>query len=794
MVVVGDAADLEVVRAELGATAQVRALDEAQPLAKTSCVIVGASHAESAAPSRWRQVCGEALPCLVLLSSPTHPELINRWLADGGHGWAPQEHPGVLKGVLGRVARDRVERARHDDADRRLRASTAELLQLARSPSFRGNDLDAALRDITAAAVRGLNVARCGVWLFDDAHRELRQVVQLDTRSAEHTSGQTLSVEAHRAYFESLETDRLIAVAQAQDDPRTSSFNDDYCVQLGVTSTIDVGLRLRGEMVGLLSLEHVGPPRAWTASEEALASALGDTVSLALEAAERSRIESALRQSERRFRDLFQHTSDATVLYRVSLDGTVYYEDVNPAAEERTGLTRDAAIGRQAGDLLGGASGARLQEQYLKAITSRLPQVFEERFEFPVGTRWFNTAVVPLLDDTGRVDRLAAIARDVTTQREGETLTRQLEAQLAEAQKTEALARLASHIAHDVNNLLTVIVAHAQRLQSLPGRPAEVAQSILQATHRGRELTQQVLTFGRRRPPERKRLELGPIVRETVTMLEVTAPNVVTRVEVPTRPVMVQADSGQLHQVVTNLCTNALNAMAGVARGTLTVKLEVLEVDYAFAQLHPPLQAGRWARVTVQDTGDGMDDATRRRIFEPFFSTRPSGRGTGLGLAVVQSIVQGHDGAVVVESTPGRGSAFSVYLPALEDELSRPGAGQHLMLVDDHPGMARVSARLLETLGFRTSVFDDPREALEAFRSAPDSFDAIMTDLSMPQMSGEEFTRNVRAVSPQIPVIVSSGLAAELDAAELRALGVSAILMKPWRLEEAIATLQRVLP
>jgi len=254
----------------------------------------------------------------------------------------------------------------------------------------------------------------------------------------------------------------------------------------------------------------------------------------------------------------------------------------------------------------------------------------------------------------------------------------------------------------------------------------------------------------------------------------------------------VLGDSGQLLQVLTNLCTNALQAMPS-GTGSLTVTLETSEVDFSYASRHPPLQAGRWVRLTVADTGVGMDEATARRIFEPFFSTRLDGSGTGLGLAVVQSIVQGHDGAVVVDSEPTRGTSFHVYLPPLQEELSRPGAGQHLMLVDDHPGMARVSARLLETLGYRTTVFDDPREALKAFRATPRGFDAVLTDLSMPQMSGEDFTRELRELRPEVPVIVSSGMASELDDAARQRLRIDAVLVKPWRLEEAVAALQRVL-
>jgi CheY-like chemotaxis protein/anti-sigma regulatory factor (Ser/Thr protein kinase) len=254
----------------------------------------------------------------------------------------------------------------------------------------------------------------------------------------------------------------------------------------------------------------------------------------------------------------------------------------------------------------------------------------------------------------------------------------------------------------------------------------------------------------------------------------------------------VLGDAGQLYQVLTNLSTNALHAMGG-GPGTLTISLEPVDLDFAFAARHPPLQAGRWIRLSVSDTGLGMDETTARRVFEPFFSTREDGTGTGLGLAVVQSIVQGHDGAVLVESDPEKGTTFHVYLPAVQEDLSRPGNGQHLMLVDDHPGMARVSARLLETLGYRTTVFDDPREALAAFRAAPTGFDAVLTDLSMPQMSGEDFTRELRELRPEVPVIVSSGMASELDEEARQRMRIDAVLVKPWRLEEAVAALQRVL-
>ncbi len=336
-------------------------------------------------------------------------------------------------------------------------------------------------------------------------------------------------------------------------------------------------------------------------------------------------------------------------------------------------------------------------------------------------------------------------------------------------------------------------MAHASRLDEAgAGKAAEVSRAILQATARGRELTQQVLTFGRRRPPERNPLDLARVVSETLSLLAPMAVGVTLKQSIAATGTRVQGDAGQLHQVLTNLVTNALHSMP--QGGTLTVTLEPRGIDLETARRRPPLTAGRWVALSVADTGVGMDEATTRRIFEPFFTTRGEGQGTGLGLAVVQAIVTSHGGATFVDSAPDRGTRFEVYFPALEPDAQRPGVGQHLMLVDDHPGMARVSAKLLETLGYRTSVFDDPREALAAFAKAPQTIDAVLTDLSMPQMSGEEFTRALHGLRATLPVIASSGRAMELSNEDLTRLGFAAMLVKPWRIEEAVATLQRVLP
>ncbi|MBL8919862.1 MAG: response regulator [Myxococcaceae bacterium] len=729
---------------------------------------------------------GQRVPIVVVADGRQESE-VESWLATGASDWTFR--PGLLglSAVLARLQREAREEAAAEEKERQLREATAALVELARSPVFSGDDLTAMLQEITRRCTRSMNVDRCGVWLYAEDRQSLKLLDLFDASTGRHSHGTRLNRTEHPVYFETLGSSRVLASAFAQSDPRTREFALSYFAPEGITSTLDVALRLRSELVGALCIEHRGPPRRWTAAEEVFSSALADVVSLALETSERRRIEAALALSERRFRDIFVHSSDNILLYRVALDGRVFCEDINPAVERSTGYRRDDVVGREAHEVVPPVAASRLSERYQQAIRARVPITYEHELPLPSGARVYNTAIIPMLDDSGRVMRLASVARDVTAQRTAERLTRQLESQLAEAQKNEALARLATHVAHDVASLLSAVDAHAHQLLS-GVEPSDGPRAILEATARGRELASRIASYGRRRPDERRPVELEPLVHEVLRQLSATAPGV--EIVRKLTPVRVMGDAVQLHQVLLNLCANAFQSMP--RSGTLTVTLERQVASFDFAAAHPPLRAGPCARLVVRDTGPGMDETTRRRIFEPYFSTSPER--TGLGLAVVQSIVAGHDGSVFVTSSPGEGASFEVFLPSLDTATDQPGSGHHLMLVDDHPGMARVSAKLLETLGYRTTVYDDPRLALEAFRERPEAFDAVLTDLSMPQMSGEDFTRSLRAVRPTVPVVVSSGIATELDRAELARLGVAAVLMKPWRLDEAVATLKQVLP
>lgn len=725
---------------------------------------------------------GQRTPLVVVADARQEADVVT-WLATGASDWTFR--PGLLglSAVLARLQREAREEAATEEKERQLREATAALVELTRSPVFRADDLGAMLREITRRCTRSMSVDRCGVWLYSEDRDALLLLDLFDARTQSHAHGTRLARDEHPIYFETLLSSRVLAATHAQSDPRTREFAASYFVPEGITSTIDVALRQRSELIGSLCIEHRGPPRRWTIAEEIFVSALADVVSLALETAERFRIEAALEVSERRFRDIFRYSSDNILLYRVALDGRVFCEDINPAGESSTGYRRDDVMGKEVHEVLPEVAASRLAERHQQAIRARAPIVYEHELPLPSGTRMYNTAIIPMLDETGRVHRLASVARDMTTQRSSERLSRQLEAQRAEAQKNDALARLATHVGQDVSALLSLIDAHAQRLAA--GDPPT---AILEATARGRQLVDRIATYGRRQPERKGPVELEPLLDEVLRQLIAAAPAV--SVERKISQARVLGDAVQLHQALVNLLANRLESTP--AGGRLTVELQVVQISYERAATTPPLRAGAWARLSVSDTGMGMDEPTRQRVFEPYFSTNDAG--VGLGLAVVYGVVTGHDGTVLVSSGPGAGTTFEIYLPALDAADDKPGLGQHLMLVDDHPGMARVSAKLLETLGYRTSVFDDPRVALEAFTEHPMDFDAVLTDLSMPQMSGEDFTRSLRALRPDVPVIVSSGLAMNLDRDELRRIGVAAVLVKPWRLDDAVATLRKVVP
>jgi PAS domain S-box-containing protein len=407
-------------------------------------------------------------------------------------------------------------------------------------------------------------------------------------------------------------------------------------------------------------------------------------------------------------------------------------------------------------------------------------------------------SVSPIKDATGRIVGAAAIDRDITVRK-------RLEAQIRQAQKMEAIGTLAGGIAHDFNNILGAIIGHTElAADRLPTQsPArQQLQEVLAAGKRASNLVRQILAFSRRTPDrEPQPVDLQDLIREVMQLLRASLPATIAfRQQIEPGRTMVSADATRLHQVMVNLCTNAEHAMRG-RRGLLEVQLKTVEVDAEFAVAHPPLQPGTYAKISIRDTGHGMTQDVQERIFDPFFTTKRAGEGTGMGLAVVHGIITAHGGAITVASAPGRGTRFDVYLPRCasgamhEGLLEAPVRGQqeHILFVDDEPSLVRIWTATLQQVGYRVTGCADGREALEIFQAKPDAFDLVVTDHTMPQMTGEVLARELRRLRPDLPIILCTGFSHTMTEDAAKSLGIQAFLMKPVGRSDLCLTVQRLL-
>jgi signal transduction histidine kinase/ActR/RegA family two-component response regulator len=423
--------------------------------------------------------------------------------------------------------------------------------------------------------------------------------------------------------------------------------------------------------------------------------------------------------------------------------------------------------------------------------------------KMPVGNEQRHHAITRFaITPPGSAAFLGSITFDVTERLQAEEDKIQLEQQLLQAQKMEAIGTLASGIAHDFNNILGAIFGYVElaRLDS-PHNENVQAQldQVLKAAHRARDLVRQILTFSRKHDQDRKPLDLEPLVNEALKLLRASLPaTIAIRSELNNDGALVSADATQMHQVIMNLCTNASHAMDNNV-GELSVGLKKIHVAQSGAGRR--LVAGDYLELSVQDTGQGINAALKERIFEPYFTTKAPGKGTGMGLAVVHGIVKSHGGTIEVESLPGEGSRFSVLLPVTESVVrlprvkigTLPRGNESLLFLDDEIFLADLGRQMLSRLGYGVVCSTSPIEALQIIRTAPSRFDLLITDLTMPHMTGEVLIQQVAALRPDLPVILCTGYSQRLEKERAARLGINALLMKPLTIGDLARTVREVL-
>lgn len=367
------------------------------------------------------------------------------------------------------------------------------------------------------------------------------------------------------------------------------------------------------------------------------------------------------------------------------------------------------------------------------------------------------------------------------------------EQKLRQSQKMEAIGTLAGGIAHDFNNILTAIIGFTEMAQQKTANNDALAHDLArvqEAGIRAKELVRQILAFSRKGEQEREPVHVASVIEEVFKLLRSTLPTTVEiHQQISTSPNgdMVLADPTQLHQVLMNLGTNAAYAMR-THGGVLSVTLSDIKVDASLIALHPDLKPGQYVWLTVSDTGNGMEEAVRERIFDPYFTTKKVGEGTGMGLAVAQGIIRSHDGIISVYSEPGQGTTFNIFLPEIPDKITHEvqadisirGGTERILFVDDEKVLAELGQELLEALGYTVTAGTSSLEALARFRAKPDAYDLVITDMTMPGLTGRELARELQIIRPDIPIIMCSGYSEFVNSGEAREAGISEFMMKPY--------------
>ena len=475
--------------------------------------------------------------------------------------------------------------------------------------------------------------------------------------------------------------------------------------------------------------------------------------------------------------------------------GRIQY--VNPAFERLSGYSRKDVIGQNPGFLKSGKHDDLFYKQMWDTITRG--DAWHERIINRKKDGSFyevDATISPVSDTSGKITNFVSIDRDRTHEIE-------LEKQLIQAQKMETIGTLAGGIAHDFNNILTSVIGFSELALTDAKKGSqqhENLQEVLTAGNRAIDLVKQILTFSRQTDQKKKPVQVKHILKEALKLIRSSIPTTIEIKQNIQSDALVMCDPTHVHQVVMNLCSNAAHAMRDRG-GTLTVELSDMEFKSEPVSNLPDLTPGIYITLTVTDTGHGMTPDVLNKIFDPFFTTKQKGEGTGMGLSVVHGIVRSHGGDIYTHSERGQGSTFKIFLPAIqkhlkpEDRVDKPVlmGTERILWVDDEPAIVNMSKQTLESLGYDVVTRTSSIEALEFFRRQPESVDLVITDMTMPNMTGEALAGELMKIRPDIPVILCTGFSARINEQKAKAKGIRAFVLKPIIKQKLSETIRKVL-
>ncbi|MBU0944625.1 MAG: PAS domain S-box protein [Proteobacteria bacterium] len=519
---------------------------------------------------------------------------------------------------------------------------------------------------------------------------------------------------------------------------------------------------------------------------------------------------SELKESEKRYRLLAENITD--VIWMMDMELTYLY--ISPSIEQLCGYTAEEMLARNIETTFTAASQEvvfatveeELEKSKLRPPTEPYFRNLELQHLHKDGSYvWVEIVASLIYNEKGETTNILGVTRNISERKKAEEEREKIQKQLIQAQKMEAIGTLAGGIAHDFNNILSAIFGYTELAQMVCQEDPELREDlegISVAARRARELIKQILAFSRQSEQKKVPLQIALVISEALKLLRSSIPtSIEIKQDIASRK-CVLSDATQIHQIVMNLCTNAYQAMRDTD-GTILVSLKELEITADDPVLGGEVSPGDYLHLEVSDTGLGIAREIREKIFEPYFTTKKVWEGTGLGLAVVHGIVQNHGGYISVDSALGHGATFHVYLPTVESNTAAEdvsetssillGKSAHVLFVDDEVALMGLAKKMFTRYGYRISTFSDPVQALESFTAEPDQYDLIITDMSMPHLTGDRLAKKVLQIRPNLPVILCTGYSEKMNKEKALALGIRKYFQKPLIMSELVQCVQQIL-
>jgi PAS domain S-box-containing protein len=518
------------------------------------------------------------------------------------------------------------------------------------------------------------------------------------------------------------------------------------------------------------------------------------------------KMETKLKESEAWLHTTLRSIGDAVI----ATDTKGYVTFMNPVAQSLTGWNPKEAVGKPLTDVFNiiseqtrkdaeNPAAKVIRKGSVVGLENHSILIAKDGKEIPIDDNG-----APIRDERGNITGAVLVFRDITERKQAEKEKTKLENQLQQAHKMEAIGVLAGGIAHDFNNILSIILGNAElAMDDLPewNLARHNLEEIATASLRARDVVQRLLSFSRQSDQEQMPVNISQIIKDCLKFLRSSIPTSIDiHRTISDVPGIVLADPTQIYQVMMNLCTNAAHAMSENG-GIMEVSISVLEVGKNEAIQDIELSQGQYVKISVSDTGHGIAKENIDRIFEPYFTTKKVGEGSGIGLSVVYGIVKSYDGAISVDSEYGKGTTFNVFLPLVEKEpafeeetdITTPTGCERILFVDDEKSIADMTSQMLKRLGYTVTVKTSSMDTLETFRAQPDNFDLIISDMSMPGITGDKLAKELQKIRPDIRIILCTGHSERINDEKAKSIGVRALVMKPIVKNELAKTIRKVL-